>query len=100
INIRASFEKSKTVSIHAYSQSPVTRKLEYNVSHAALQFISVELTYMGKSRFGGRCLCIIRKTHGLPCACEILNSHKNGNQISLDSIHEHWKHISMKPVHE
>ncbi|MCL7025403.1 hypothetical protein MKW94_029183, partial [Papaver nudicaule] len=100
INIRASLEKSKTVAIHAYNQSPVTKKLVYNISHDALKLITVELTCMGKSRFGGKCLCIVRKTHGLPCACEILNSLKNCDPISLDSIHEHWKHLSMVPAHE
>ncbi|KAI3864944.1 hypothetical protein MKX03_018044, partial [Papaver bracteatum] len=100
INIRDSFEKSKTIAVHAYSQSLVTRKLEYIVSHTTLQLISVELTSMGKSLFRGRCLCIIRKTHGLPCAYEILKNHKNGNKIPLDSIHEHWKQLSMIPAHE
>ncbi|KAI3848570.1 hypothetical protein MKW92_021703, partial [Papaver armeniacum] len=100
INIRASLEKSKTVAVHEYSQSPVTKRLVYNISHAALELITLEVSSLGKSRFGGRCLCILRKTHGLPCACEILNSHKNCSHISLDSIHEHWKHLSMDPVHE
>ncbi|KAI3908134.1 hypothetical protein MKW92_031058 [Papaver armeniacum] len=76
INIQASLEKSKTVAIHAYNQSPVTKRLVYKVSHAGLQ------------------------THGLPCACEIVNSHKNSNPISINSIHDHWKQLSMVPVHE
>ncbi|KAI3949626.1 hypothetical protein MKW98_020948 [Papaver atlanticum] len=100
INIRALLEKSKTVAVHAYSQSPVTKRLVYNISHAALQLITAEVSSLGKSRFGGRCLCILRKTYGLPCACEILNCHKNCSHISLDSIHEHWKHLSMDPEHE
>ncbi|MCL7025588.1 hypothetical protein MKW94_009247 [Papaver nudicaule] len=99
INIRASLEKSRTVAIHAYNQSPDTKRLVYNISHAALKLITVEFN-TGKIRFGGKCLCILRKTHGLPCACEILDSHKNCIPISLDSIHEHWKHLSMVPVHE
>ncbi|KAI3995093.1 hypothetical protein MKX01_031895 [Papaver californicum] len=90
INIRASLEKSKTVVVDAYSQSPVTKRL----------LITVEVSAMGKSRFGGRCLCILRKTHGLPCACEILNNHKNCSPISLDSLHDHWTHLSMVPIHE
>ncbi|KAI3891552.1 hypothetical protein MKX03_033099 [Papaver bracteatum] len=100
INIEASLEKSKTNPIHEYYQSLVTRGLVYKVSHAALKLITVELTNMGKSHFGGKCLCIIRKTHGLPCACEIVNSHKNGNHISLNNIHDHWKQLSMDPAHE
>ncbi|KAI3889211.1 hypothetical protein MKX03_006443 [Papaver bracteatum] len=100
INIEASLEKSKTIAIHEYYQSLVTRGLVYKVSHAALKLITVELTNMGKSRFGGKCLCIIRKTPGLPCACEIVNSHKNGNHISLNNIHDHWKQLSMDPAHE
>ncbi|KAI3873160.1 hypothetical protein MKX03_002406 [Papaver bracteatum] len=100
INIEASLEKSKTIAIHEYYQSLVTRGLVYKVSHAALKLITLELTNMGESHFGGKCLCIIRKTHGLPCACEIVNSHKNGNHISLNNIHDHWKQLSMDPAHE
>ncbi|KAI3979678.1 hypothetical protein MKX01_013773, partial [Papaver californicum] len=83
INIRASLEKSKIFVVHAYSQSPVTKRSVYNISHVALELITVEVSAMDKSRFGGRCLCILRKTHGLPCACKILNNHKNCSPISL-----------------
>ncbi|KAI3845714.1 hypothetical protein MKX03_024619 [Papaver bracteatum] len=100
INIQASLEKGKTVAIHTYNQSPVSKRLVYKVSHAGLQLITVELTKMGKSRFGGKYLCVIRKTHGLPCACKIVNNHKNCNPISLDSIHDHWKQHSMVLIHE
>ncbi|KAI3900082.1 hypothetical protein MKW98_000982 [Papaver atlanticum] len=89
INIRASLD-----------QSPVTKRLVYNISHAALQLITAEVSSLGKSRFGAKCLFILRKTQGLPCACEILYCHKNCSHISLDSIHEHGKHLSMDPVHE
>ncbi|KAI3904345.1 hypothetical protein MKW92_041190 [Papaver armeniacum] len=43
INIRASLEKSKTVVVHEYSQSPVTKRLVYNISHAALELITLKV---------------------------------------------------------
>lgn len=37
------------------------------------------------------CLCFIRTTHGLPCACELSNLQTQGYHIPLEIIHVFWR---------
>ncbi|MCL7036708.1 hypothetical protein MKW94_000613 [Papaver nudicaule] len=88
IKISASFEKSKNIGLHEHRRSPYIKNLVYHVSRTALDLISLEI----KS--------LIRKTHGLPCACEISKRYRMGQTLQLDCIDEHWKKFSMVPVHK
>ena len=54
------------------------------MSRKALLFIMKELA---KS---GQCLCEIRRTHGLPCKCEL----RNWSVIPLLAIHHHWRRLT------
>ncbi|GAU24734.1 hypothetical protein TSUD_355630 [Trifolium subterraneum] len=42
------------------------------------------------------CGCALRSTHELPCACELSGYTLKGVPIPLDSIHGHWKKLTME----
>ncbi|GAU43672.1 hypothetical protein TSUD_302350 [Trifolium subterraneum] len=42
------------------------------------------------------CGCALRSTHELPCACELSGYTLSGVPIPLDSIHGHWKKLTME----
>jgi len=39
------------------------------------------------------CRCTIRKTHGLPCACELARYSMMPSAIPLDAVHIFWKRL-------
>ncbi|KAH1210180.1 Protein FAR1-RELATED SEQUENCE 5 [Glycine max] len=90
--IRASFETSTHVVGHVFKKTLYKRLLEM-VSRYALNQIAAEFErvhYAGKnpSTYG----CVMRTTHGLPCACE-LSKYVVGC-IPLDSIHMFWRRLT------
>ena len=44
------------------------------------------------------CGCIVRRTHGTPCAHEIAGYKREGRLIPLSSIHPHWKKLDLLPT--
>ncbi|KAH1229299.1 hypothetical protein GmHk_10G029084 [Glycine max] len=60
----------------------------YDLNQFAVEFEHVH--YAGKNP--SSCGCVMRSTHGLPCACE-LSKYVLGS-IPLDSIHMFWRRLS------
>lgn len=42
------------------------------------------------------CGCFIRKTHGLPYACELASLQIQGYNVPFESIHMFWKKLHIK----
>ncbi|XP_004489484.1 uncharacterized protein [Cicer arietinum] len=92
--IITSFEKSIIQKVHRHSN-----KLYANlcgvvsknaIDHIAAEFDRVKYVGINKSE----CRCTIRRTHGLPCACEIARYSMIPRSISLDVIHVWWTKLT------
>ncbi|KAH1212827.1 hypothetical protein GmHk_14G040918 [Glycine max] len=82
--IKASFETSTNL---------VQKKLLGMVSRYTLNEIAAEyehVAYAGKNP--SRCGCVMRSTHGLPCACELFKYVVSS--IPLETIHIFWRRLS------
>ncbi|KAL5170514.1 putative protein FAR1-RELATED SEQUENCE 10 [Glycine soja] len=91
VEIKASFETSTHVVGHVYKKTLYKRLLGM-VSRDALNHIASEvdrLRYLGNNL--SSCGCVMRSTHGLPCACE-LSRYTAGN-IPLESVHLFWRRL-------
>ncbi|KAL5160136.1 putative protein FAR1-RELATED SEQUENCE 10 [Glycine soja] len=85
VEIKASFETSTHVVGHVYKKTLYKRLLGM-VSRDALNQIASEidrLCYLGNNL--SSCGCVMRSTHGLPCACEL--SRYTASSIPLESVH-------------
>ncbi|KAL5127382.1 putative protein FAR1-RELATED SEQUENCE 10 [Glycine soja] len=83
VEIKASFETSTHV---------VGHRLLGMVSRDALNQIASEvdrLRYLGNNL--SSCGCVMKSTHGLPCACEL--SRYTAGSIPLESVHLFWKRL-------
>ncbi|KAH1215271.1 hypothetical protein GmHk_13G036448 [Glycine max] len=90
--IKASFETSTHVVGHVFKKTLYKRFLGM-VSRYALNQIVAEFErvhYAGNNP--STCGCVMRTTHGLPCACE-LSKYVIGC-IPLDSIHMFWRRLN------
>ena len=95
-NICASFQKRFYEVEHAHV-SPLYGNLRSFVSIAALRRIAQELKrvdYVGTSR--EICGCTHRTNYGLPCACELGRYVLSGVPIPIESVHDHWRKLSME----
>lgn len=91
--IRASFERSTTIVDHTHNNRMFVRLLGF-VSRNALQYITDEWSRtvnVGVDK--SACGCTLRRTHGLPCACELAHLSVMGTPIPLELIHSHWKKL-------
>ena len=90
--IRASLETSTHVVGHVFKntlyKSLLGMILRYVLNQIAAEF--KRLHYAGNNP--SSCGCVMRTTHGLPCACE-LSKYVFGC-IPLDSIHMFWRRLS------
>ncbi|XP_028107346.1 uncharacterized protein LOC114306324 [Camellia sinensis] len=96
-NIKASFEKSLTVVQHQFKPSQF-RELWGNVSISALEYLLVESKRANSIGIDVEaCGCVLRHTHGLPCAHEIADYIRQDRHIPLATIHSQWRqlHISI-----
>ena len=92
--IKSSFEHSISRQQHSYNL-PVYKLLNGFVSRNALDFIAEELLRVNTVGIdSAACGCILRYTHGLPCACELARYTSNYIPIPLDVIHVHWRRLS------
>ncbi|KAH1189119.1 Protein FAR1-RELATED SEQUENCE 6 [Glycine max] len=91
VEIKASFETSTHVVGHVYKKTLYKRLLGM-VSRDALNQIASEvdrLCYLGNNP--SSCGCVMRSTHGLPCACEL--SRYTTGSIPLESVHMFWRRL-------
>ncbi|KAH1193370.1 PKS-NRPS hybrid synthetase [Glycine max] len=91
VEIKTSFETSTHVVGHVYKKTLYKRLLRM-VSRDALNQIASEvdrLRYLDNNL--SSCGCVMRSTHGLPCACE-LSRYTTGN-IPLESVHLFWRRL-------
>ncbi|KAH1228227.1 hypothetical protein GmHk_10G028255 [Glycine max] len=82
--IKASFETST----HVVGHMLLGMVSRYVLNEIAAEFECVH--YVGKNP--SSCGCVMRTTHGLPCACEL--SRYVVGSIPLDSIHMLWRRLS------
>ncbi|KAH1257237.1 hypothetical protein GmHk_03G007253 [Glycine max] len=90
--IKASFETSTHVVGHVFKVT-LYKILLGMISRYSLNEIAAEyerITYVGKnpSRRG----CVMRSTHGIPCACELFKYVVSS--IQLETIHIFWRRLS------
>ncbi|OVA05760.1 Ovarian tumor [Macleaya cordata] len=98
--IKADFEKSLTQTKHRHQIKHLTKLRNY-VSHLALDRLVDELDRIGKEGMTkADCRCVVRSTHGLPCACELVRFQAEGISIPLTAIEPHWKQLSSVPYVE
>lgn len=80
---------------------PALRDLKGYISHHALGLILEETK---RSRNIGidkmTCGCVLRGTHGLPCAHEILDYDRQGVTIPLSACDSHWRKLFIVPTPE
>jgi len=94
--IKASFQKSFYYTEHIHS-GPFYHNLRSFVSRDAMTLISDEFERVGAVGTNKNlCGCALRSTHELPCACELSGYTLKGVPIPLDSIHGHWKKLTME----
>ncbi|KAH1213377.1 Protein FAR1-RELATED SEQUENCE 6 [Glycine max] len=91
VEIKASFETSTHVVGHVHKKTLYMRLLRM-VSRDALNQIASEvdrLRYLDNNL--SSCGCVMRSTHGLPCACEF--SRYTAGSIPLESVHLFWMRL-------
>ncbi|XP_057427532.1 uncharacterized protein LOC130720844 [Lotus japonicus] len=89
--IVASFERSMNKIDHLF-KTPFYTNIRGFVSIKCLKLIDAELTRMRAC--GGRCDCLLRETHGLPCGCQLADYER----IPYEAIHPFWKSLSWEHV--
>ncbi|XP_045810534.1 uncharacterized protein LOC123904975 [Trifolium pratense] len=86
--------------LNAFQQACVNSSnlVEYvNNTWAAMTLISDEMKridIVGTNK--NLCGCKLRSTCALPCACELSGYTTSGVPIPLDSVHSHWKKLTME----
>ncbi|OVA14298.1 hypothetical protein BVC80_9021g23 [Macleaya cordata] len=100
VQIKASFEKSLTMVKHEH-HAPAFDELRNHVSHHALELIQLELNRLEDVDIDvTSCMCMLRSTHGLPCAHELIQYANEGRPIRLSAIDPQWKQLSVVPLVE
>ncbi|KAH1254914.1 hypothetical protein GmHk_04G011246 [Glycine max] len=93
VEIKASFESNTHVVGHLFKKTLYKRLLGM-VSRDALNQIASEvdrLRYLGNNPSSRG--CVMRSTHGLPCACEF--SRYTAGSIPVESIHIFWRRLCL-----
>jgi len=94
--IKASFEMSLHVVTHTFNSSLYKRLLgavsKYALMHIAEDFNKVKVIGFDKKKCG----CVLRHTHGLPCACEL--ARYSVSVIPLSEVHMVWTRLSFSDL--
>ncbi|XP_021828352.1 protein FAR1-RELATED SEQUENCE 5-like, partial [Prunus avium] len=97
--IKASFEKSQSFVQHEFNKVSLLKDLIGYVSIVALEEILCEskrIQYVGADPIA--CGCVIRRSHGLPCAHEMAELSRVFRPIPLHCVHPHWRKLDMFPT--
>ena len=91
VEIKASFETNTHVVEHVFKKTLYNRLLRMVLRNALNEIASeVErLRYLGNNP--SSCGCVMRSTHGLPCACEL--SRYTASSILVESVHILWRRL-------
>ncbi|KAK9098417.1 hypothetical protein Syun_025462 [Stephania yunnanensis] len=81
---------------HKYQHYLYSNIISFVARHA-LDVISKEARTVSESVGLDKaiCRCVLRVTHGLPCAHEIVVHLLGNNPITLDEVHPNWKKLNM-----
>ena len=94
--IKASFEKSLHVQTHTFNKSLYEALLgmvsKYALVHISEEFNRVQFVGFDKEKCG----CVLRRTHGLPCACEL--ARYSFDVIPLNVVHVMWTRLSFSDL--
>ncbi|XP_040361626.1 uncharacterized protein LOC112203005 [Rosa chinensis] len=94
-DIKASFEKSRCFLQHDFKHEYLKELISY-VSIAALNKIVCEANRADSMKKDVACCgCVIRVTHGLPCAHEIAEYKCSNRPIPIDAVHNHWRQLGI-----
>ncbi|XP_028102309.1 PKS-NRPS hybrid synthetase CHGG_01239-like [Camellia sinensis] len=78
------------------ARARLKRELWGNVSICALEYVLAESKRANSVGIDvTTCGCVLRRTHGLPCAHEIADYTRQGRPIPLSSIHVHWMRLTI-----
>ena len=96
--IKASFQMSLQVIGHTFNVQ-LYKMLVSSISKHALILIAEEFDWVNDVGFDSeRCGCVLRQTHGLPCACQ-LAMYVMGI-IPLNEVHVMWTRLSFSGLSE
>ncbi|KAL5730924.1 [histone H3]-lysine(4) N-trimethyltransferase [Ranunculus cassubicifolius] len=96
--IRLSFERSLNSMKHDY-RILTLKELKGCISREALDLILAERKLVSSKDLDTcSCTCVVRSTHGLPCAHDIAIYDHESCPIPLSSIHPFWKKLSGIPT--
>ncbi|KAH7575551.1 hypothetical protein JRO89_XS02G0142600 [Xanthoceras sorbifolium] len=96
--IKASFERSLTIVQHNF-KAPIFEELRGFVPINAMNMILAESERADSIDLdASACGCVLRRTHGLPCAHEIAVYKHEGRPIPLSSVDPYWKKLKIVPV--
>ncbi|XP_021817352.1 uncharacterized protein LOC110759580 isoform X1 [Prunus avium] len=97
IDIKTSFDKCSTVVQHNFKSSEF-KYLRGVVSIFALEKVSSQSKLAASIGVDAlACGCVIRRTHGLPCAHEIAEYKRDCRPIPLESLDPHWMKLDLLP---
>ncbi|XP_052171683.1 PKS-NRPS hybrid synthetase cheA-like [Diospyros lotus] len=93
--IKGSFEKSLILVQHNF-RSEIFRELRGIISRNAMNMVSKQTEMAQKIGVDKvACRCVIRSTHGLPCAHEIAELMMEGRPIPLSFVHPYWTKLDL-----
>ncbi|KAK2634898.1 hypothetical protein Ddye_029690 [Dipteronia dyeriana] len=95
--IKASFEKSKTIVQHKFTHF-LFKELMGFISRHTLDIILEESERVDTVDLDpSACECIVRHMHVCPCAHEIAEYKREGRPIPLFRLNSHWKKLDLVP---
>lgn len=102
LDIESAFEMSTLKPTHTFIAEKLFKDIRGSVSSHAMKLIHEEkknrVDYVGMDH--SICGCLLRSTHGLPCAHEIVGYMHSNMPIPLSCIDNFWKQLSTTPYEE
>ncbi|KAI5662571.1 hypothetical protein M9H77_21894 [Catharanthus roseus] len=95
--IKYSLEISKLKEKYGAKSNPIVKNLCNKISHLGLKKIMDELKKACQmvEELGSNCLHYLRKSHGLPCACELVNRCQHLMPIQEEDVVIFWRKLEI-----